>query len=626
MIGNLFVRSSKVHGTKPFIEFHKHGHNRTNTRDYITYQESYKIVQQYEHWVLDDVIQPMLLEEVDVSSSDTHTNCKETKNVEIVIAHLVHNIPDSLLSIFGSINMNRTVCHKNIKGKIRIALLNTRWSGKEIAQALSIRNGANDNDGHMCINYITCILHGNAMSKIAMEACTILNEKSNHECFARAIAIPSIASLPTETATRHNENQIIKSKFDHDKSYNMHDEAIILFTSGTTSGPKGVILSHLAMFVQAMAKSFHPCSYSHKTKMIASTVPFFHVAGINSALSIMMVGGCLVFPKQQQGFSFDPVSILDCIDCDNDKYEINSKNTSGDGVDTLVIVPAMLHAILDKIKKDGISFSGIRLVLVGGQNITIPQLQQSQSVFPNARIVQTFACTEAGSSITFRTLYDPSRGTMTLVTKPKKSSELMKSNITNGTCVGIAPPHVELAIFALKDDQPTFEVARPYQIGAIGTRGPHLMNGYWKRGSDKESIGIIDKWLICNDLGYMDDHGQLYFCGRLNDVIRTGGETVFAPEVEAIIIQHPRVDECAVFALPDERFGESVCAAIVLKSKPMSTDMFSLDTIRHFCEQKKLTGYKRPRQVFVLTTFPRTSSGKVMKNELKRICSNRSKL
>ena len=99
MIGNLFVRSSKVHGTKPFIEFHKHGHNRTTTRDYITYQESYKIVQQYEHWVLDDVIQPMLLEGVDVSSSDTHTHCKETKNVEIVIAHLVHNIPDSLLSI-----------------------------------------------------------------------------------------------------------------------------------------------------------------------------------------------------------------------------------------------------------------------------------------------------------------------------------------------------------------------------------------------------------------------------------------------------------------------------------------------------------------------------------------------
>jgi acyl-CoA synthetase (AMP-forming)/AMP-acid ligase II len=205
--------------------------------------------------------------------------------------------------------------------------------------------------------------------------------------------------------------------------------------------------------------------------------------------------------------------------------------------------------------------------------------------------------------------------------------------------VGKAPPHVQLGVFILKDDKPTLQKAPPYVIGAIGTKGPHIMNGYWKRGSDDDEasgIGIIQQWLITNDLGYMDNNGRLYFCGRLNDVIRTGGETVFAPEVEAIIIKLPNVDECAVFALPDERFGECVCVAIV--KKQINSDVNNQshlvnggsdnlsENIREICERQKLSSFKRPRRVFLVNALPRNSSGKVLKNELKRIFSRISNM
>ena len=105
----------------------------------------------------------------------------------------------------------------------------------------------------------------------------------------------------------------------------------------------------------------------------------------------------------------------------------------------------------------------------------------------------------------------------------------------------------------------------------------------------------------------------LYFCGRLNDVIRAGGETVFAPEVEATIIQHPGVDQCAVFELPDQRFGECVCAAIVMKDKNQKYSDYNniFESIRSFYQHQKLSGYKRPKKMYILHELPRNSSGKV---------------
>jgi fatty-acyl-CoA synthase len=119
--------------------------------------------------------------------------------------------------------------------------------------------------------------------------------------------------------------------------------------------------------------------------------------------------------------------------------------------------------------------------------------------------------------------------------------------------------------------------------------------------------------MFTNDLGYWDDQGRLYFCGRVNDVIRTGGETVLATEVERVLAQHPDIVECAVFALNDDKFGEAVCCALVSRAGLELT----LVDVRGLCREKGLAGYKQPRRVFHVGELPKNSSGKILKFLLK---------
>ena len=146
--------------------------------------------------------------------------------------------------------------------------------------------------------------------------------------------------------------------------------------------------------------------------------------------------------------------------------------------------------------------------------------------------------------------------------------------------------------------------------------------------------------MFTNDLGYIHPHtDKLYFCGRANDVIRTGGESVLAMEVERILDTYEEISECAVFALPDDKFGEAVCAAIVLRRPTPTTNIngsaasasvshanamendYWMKKIRQYCANCQLAGFKRPRRVFCLDSLPRNSSGKVLKHELLKLCT-----
>lgn len=606
MLGNILNRSSTIYSKRRFIEHHN---------QCITYNQGRALARKHEGWIKDVIINSQLQRGI----SD------ERQKIEVVIAYLSFNSPELLLSLLGCINIGTLKIGQH-ECMVRVAMLNARWSAKEITQALSVEksnNNSNRNSNHKKnanttrTVHVTFIIYGKTLENLAKEACSIMNSMSRTN--QRYYHTTTTRSLPV--LSLNDSDSILNKDVDKhhvtDQCIDVHNEALILFTSGTTSGPKGVILSHFAMFIQAMAKIQNPCSYDANTKMLASTVPLFHVGGINSAFAVMLAGGCLVFPKQSN-FSFDPRLVLESIPLN----EVDGYHTGC--VDTLVLVPAMVHAILKEVQSGNV-FNGVRLLLVGGQNLSIEQLKQSQRIFPNARIVQTYACTEAGSSITFAKLHDPF--TMNIEKDLTSESNEVQHEF-NGTYVGIPSPHIELAIFELNNDTPTMRFAQPYELGAIGTKGPHVMNGYWKRGNDTDGVGIIDQWLITNDVGYIDRNGGLYFCGRLNDVIRTGGETVFAPEVESILSQHPNIDECAVFGLPDEQFGECVCAAIVLKEKKTKylNNAFMIENIREFCQRKNLSGFKRPRRVIVIDDLPRNASGKVLKHELRRRVKFHSKL
>ena len=149
----------------------------------------------------------------------------------------------------------------------------------------------------------------------------------------------------------------------------------------------------------------------------------------------------------------------------------------------------------------------------------------------------------------------------------------------------------------------------PNQVGIIATRGPHVMNGYWSRGSLGTGRNLTG-WYLSNDLGFFDEDNQLHFCGRANDEIRSGGETIHALEVERVLLRNPDIEGCAVFARPDDRFGQAVACAIVPKGSPKLTN------IKDWCQKQGLASYKRPRYVFLVDSLPRNSSGKVLKQKL----------
>jgi acyl-CoA synthetase (AMP-forming)/AMP-acid ligase II len=362
------------------------------------------------------------------------------------------------------------------------------------------------------------------------------------------------------------------------------EDAVIVFTSGTTSGSKGVRLSHKSLWIQSLAKLQRPCGYTQQTRMLASTVPLFHVGGLSSTLAVLLAGGTLVVPSSPLGFN--PISVFQSV---TSKTTLQSANT-------LVVVPAMLHSLLQHVSHHE-TYDSVKLLLIGGQSASPDTIQHVARVFPNARLVQTFACTEAASSMTF------------LEVKPEDGMQHSSlSNGPSGDCVGVPPPHVELA---LVDAESQRTIPIPFQVGVFATRGPHVMNGYWTRNGASENLSR-DEWYVTSDLGFYDENGQFYFSGRAKDVIRTGGETVIALEVERILQSHPGIRECSVFALPDERFGETVCAAIVCNN----TNTLALSDVRSFCSRRSLAGYKQPRAVYLVNELPRNSSGKVVKYQL----------
>jgi fatty-acyl-CoA synthase len=327
---------------------------------------------------------------------------------------------------------------------------------------------------------------------------------------------------------------------------------------------------------------------------------------------VLLGAGSLVFPEnietKLKGKGFRPELVLETL---------NTRSISSDfrGANTLVVVPAMLHSIYEQIgrrKSNSIlhTFARVRLILVGGQSLGNGYLySQTRRYFPNARIVQTYACTEAGSSITFEDLgFNNHKGSRT------------NSNaaIHGATCVGLPPAHIQIGIFGDKKEL----LSHGYEVGIIGTRGTHVMSGYWKRGDARtqSTETIRSGWMFTSDMGYIDvNSGRLYFCGRANDVIRTGGESVLATEVENVVGLHPDILEVAVFALPHEKFGEVVCAAVVTRKRFGSDKLQTL--LRHHCRKHNLAGFKHPRRVFCMQSLPRNSSGKVLKQFISKSCS-----
>ena len=539
-----------------------------------------------------------------------------------VVAILAHNSIDFLLALLACIKVPN----------ILPVLVNTRWTHQEIAQALQSQNRYDrtilmyDTPEHAERLHQASELLRNNHRNISLMQLTMLS--TSHQAPRNVSRERSEEHQSSNLQKTLPPQHIIDTHNPNSQEEHMNATAVILFTSGTTSGSKGVLLSHRALYVQALAKLQAPCGYDHQTRMLATTVPLFHVGGLSSALAVMLAGGALVFPTPSREPGFQPAQVLRSLHY-GPRISTN----------TLVVVPAMLSALMEECltQTAKTTYPSVRLILIGGQSASSSLLQLIFERFPNARVVQTYACTEGASSLTFWERQNSSNNTSS------KSRTPLLENHTNpsmhhrqrqqmGDCVGVPPSHVELRLLPTNDDEQRSTDNRDIPLsGVIATRGPHLFTGYWKRGSSDGTgtrngnnatsslyachIPLTpDGWFVTNDLGFQDTQGRYYFCGRVADVIRTGGETVLATEVERVLLRNDEIQECAVFPLPDSKFGETVCTALVVI--PKSTSGPSLKEVRQWCAEQGLAGYKRPRRIFIMTELPRNSSGKLLKRLL----------
>jgi acyl-CoA synthetase (AMP-forming)/AMP-acid ligase II len=345
------------------------------------------------------------------------------------------------------------------------------------------------------------------------------------------------------------------------------DLAAIFYTSGTTGFPKGAMTTH-ANFTTNCENCFRVLAVERSELADMSTlvsVPLFHVTGCNSQL----------LPALEWGARVEILS--GPLDLDGFFTAVGSH-----GVNQLVSVPAIYHAVIGHPKFSELDVSGVRWVSYGGAPIAESLVAKIKQAFPNARVGNGFGLTETSSLTSFL--------------PHEEAAEHADS-------VGFAMPVVDLAVEA-----PDAQTG----VGELLVRGPNVVQGYWGKAQASAET-FVDGWLHTGDLARIDADGLLYIVDRKKDMINRGGENVYCIEVENALASAPGVGEAAAVGIPDEMMGEKVGAAIV----PAAAQTLDVAAVIAHCRER-LADFKVPQYVAVLgQPLPRNPGGKVLKAQLR---------
>ncbi len=339
------------------------------------------------------------------------------------------------------------------------------------------------------------------------------------------------------------------------------DNLYIMYTSGTTGLPKGVVHSHDTAY-WAVATMYATIDYSQEDKYLCC-LPLFHVGALSPATVTLYSGATVVCPR-----SFDPVQVWDLID-------------SGD-VTTMLGVPAMLNAMVQVPQKDTSDKSGLKWIMSGAAPVPVNLINDFADM--DVEIRQVYGLTETC-------------GPACVIDG--------ENAIKRAGSTGPAFYHTEVRVVGANGAEvPTGEV------GEVIVRGRHIMKEYWNR-PDATGETLKDGWLYTGDLATMDGDGFVTIQDRKKDMIISGGENIYPAEVENVILGHPKVADVAVIGQDSRRWGE-VPLAIVVKADESLTEAEVLD----WC-QDKLARFKQPKSVKFVDEIPRNPSGKILKRLLR---------
>jgi fatty-acyl-CoA synthase len=341
----------------------------------------------------------------------------------------------------------------------------------------------------------------------------------------------------------------------------------LMYTSGTTGRPKGVMITHANLAWKNLA---HIVEFGFTSADLGLACgPLYHVGALDlTTTSMIAVGATTIIHRL-----FDASAVVDELE--------RSRIT------TVWLAPAMVNAIMALPDIEERDLSSVRLVINGGEKMPIPLIERLRVTFPSAWFADAYGLTETVAGDTFL----------------DRDSIATKQGSVGHPCL-----YVELDIW-----DETGKSLPAGERGEVVLRGPKVFKGYW-RDPDATTAAFAGGWFHTGDIGVRDDDGYLYIVDRLKDMIVSGGENIAGSEVERVLYEHAAVLETAVVGRPDDRWGEVPVAFVVLRPNTTAT---SDDLIEHCRGQ--LARFKVPKDVVFIDALPRNPSGKVLKRDLREL-------
>jgi acyl-CoA synthetase (AMP-forming)/AMP-acid ligase II len=377
----------------------------------------------------------------------------------------------------------------------------------------------------------------------------IANKFKNRIC----ISISSYESLISSSKYNNNFADII---------INEDDPAYIFYTSGTTGKPKGVILTHRNIIAGAinMAREvgFSP------DDVILITQPLCHVGAI--ILMASAVAGSRVVI-----INFDPKIALKIIEEER--------------VTIIKLVPTILEMLISHSEMKNYDLRSLRMILYSASPMSKSLLMKGRNIFGEI-FVQMYGLTETSTISTIL-----------------RAEEHINGKIES---IGREVRNIKVRIF--DDDDREVPIN---DIGEIVIKGENVTEGYWKLDDETERV-LRNGWLHTGDIGKVDKEGYIYLVGRKDDMIKSGGLKIYPKEIEEVIINHPKVEDVGVLGIPHKRWGEAICAFVVVKEG----EVLAEDEIISLCK-RSLPGYKIPKYIRFMKALPRNNLGKLNRKALK---------
>ena len=349
------------------------------------------------------------------------------------------------------------------------------------------------------------------------------------------------------------------------------DVCLVMYSSGTTGRPKGVMLTQRNMIAHT-ENALDGWGFDPGDKHLVA-MPFFHVGGTSSIQQGFHVGVPTVITRDADGASLIGAILA--------------------GANRTFLVPAVLAQVLASGPEAIAVFGKLKSYCYGASPMPLPLLRAALQAWPSTDFIQVYGLTEVCGVITH------------LMPEDHRDTDHPERLVSAGVLI----PNADLRVV----DPVTGAEAADGQHGELWFRSPQVMKGYLNREDATREVITEDGWFRSGDIGRIDADGYVYVQDRLKDMIISGGENIYSPEVERVLAEHPAVMEVAIFGVPDERWGESVKAAVALQPGASATEAELVEWCR-----ERLAHYKCPKSIDFLPALPRNPTGKILKRDLRQ--------